>query len=216
MGKISFVVAVLLCLTACTPEQPAPRIVPDQGDLPVFLVVGDSLSAGYGIEAGQGWVNLLQDRLAAEGFNYNVVNASVSGDTTSGGLARLESALPRLQPEIVVIELGANDGLRGIQLPVIEKNLKSMVEKSLDAGARVALLGMRIPSNYGPRYADQFHDLYDKVAKHHGIPLVEFFLDGVALNPRLMLPDRIHPNAAAQPRLLDNAWPAIEAALNTN
>lgn len=180
----------------------------------MILVVGDSLSAGYGIDVDQGWVNLLRQRLIAESLNYNVVNASVSGDTTSGGLTRLRAVLPRLKPAIVVIELGGNDGLRAIQLTVIKSNLNSMIKLSRESGARVVLLGMRIPANYGRRYSQQFAALYDEAAAKHDLPLVEFFLEGVALDPSLMQADGVHPNAAAQTKLLDNAWPAIESALS--
>ncbi len=210
--------ATLLTITACTADPPVAAAVPaapDSGEMPVILVVGDSLSAAYGIGMEQGWVALLQRRLTAEGAGYRVINASISGDTTSGGLSRLQAALPKHEPALVVIELGANDGLRGIPLQVVERNLDEMIRISQAQGARVVLLGMRIPTNYGPRYAEQFHSIYQSLARRHELPFVEFFLDGVALDPGLMLPDGIHPNAAAQPRLLDNAWPAIAVALST-
>lgn len=180
---------------------------------PAVLVLGDSLSAGYGIALEESWVSLLASRLAREGYEHRVVNASVSGDTTSGGLARLGAALARHRPELVIIELGGNDGLRGIPLGVVRSNFESMIEDSLAAGAEVVLLGMRIPTNYGPRYAESFHGLYRELAERYELEWVEFFLDGVALEEDLMLPDGIHPNAAAQPLLLDNAWPAVAAVL---
>ncbi|NNF60487.1 MAG: arylesterase [Gammaproteobacteria bacterium] len=183
-------------------------------DGPVILVVGDSLSAGYGIEDGTGWVDLLQQRLDRAGHNYNIINASITGDTTSGGLTRLKLSLQQFDPVLVIIELGGNDGLRAIPLQVVESNIDQMIEQSQAAGARVALLGMRIPTNYGVRYTAQFHQIYKDAAKRHDVAFVEFFLDGVALNPDLMLPDGIHPNAAAQSVLLDNAWPAITEALD--
>lgn len=205
---------LLVSLGACSADTPPAAPLTVSGDArPVVLVIGDSLSAGYGIELRDGWVSLLQERLDAEGLNYNVVNASVSGDTTSGGLARLKNALPRHNPALVVIGLGGNDGLRAIGLPVIQKNLNAMIELSQQAGAGVALLGMRIPTNYGLRYAEKFHQLYQDAAERHDLPLVEFFMEGVALDMGLMQADGIHPNAKAQPRLLDNAWPAVKQAL---
>ncbi|MEJ2604376.1 MAG: arylesterase [Gammaproteobacteria bacterium] len=180
---------------------------------PTVLVLGDSLSAGYGIALEESWVSLLASRLDREGYEHRVVNASVSGDTTSGGLTRLGPALARHRPELVIIELGGNDGLRGLPLGVVKENFRSMIEQSRAAGAEVVLLGMRIPTNYGPRYTESFQALYREMAERYELEWVEFFLDGVALDEDLMLPDGIHPNAAAQPVLLDNAWPAVEAAL---
>lgn len=183
------------------------------GVSPAILVVGDSLSAGYGIDADKGWVALLQKKIDDAGLSHRVVNASVSGDTTAGGLARLEKALPKHRPSVVVIELGGNDGLRGLPLRIVERNLNDMVTVSRAHGAAVALLGIRIPTNYGKRYAEAFHALYAKTADRHALPLVDFFLEGVALEADLMQSDGIHPNAAAQPVLLENAWPAIEEAM---
>jgi acyl-CoA thioesterase-1 len=175
-----------------------------------LLVVGDSLSAGFGLEPGQGWVSLLQDRLEAKGYGYRVVNASISGDTTTGGLGRLPRALRLHRPSIVLIELGGNDGLRGTPVAVIRQNLAEMIRLSREAGARVVLAGLHLPPNYGARYAADFGALYPELAKKHGATLIEFILDGVALDARLMQPDGIHPNADAQARILDNAWPLIE------
>lgn len=185
----------------------------EDGQAPVLLVVGDSLSAAYGIALADGWVALLQDRLSAPAYEFRVINASVSGDTTSGGLARLPLALRKHHPALVVIELGGNDGLRGLPVKVMKTNLERMIEVSREQGAEVVLLGIHIPSNYGPRYAQKFHDVYLELAQQHDLPLIDFFLDGVALDETLMQADGIHPNAIAQPRLLDNAWPAIAAAL---
>ncbi|MEM8981569.1 MAG: arylesterase [Pseudomonadota bacterium] len=179
-----------------------------------LLVVGDSLSAAYNLEIGEGWVNLLEQKLIAEGHDYTVVNASISGDTTAGGRARLPAALERHKPSIVVIELGGNDGLRGIPVRVIRANLATMIQAAQTSGAAVVLLGIRIPENYGARYTAEFFATYGKLAAEFELPLVEFFMDGVALDSSLMQSDGIHPNAAAQPRLLDNAWPAIAEALN--
>lgn len=180
---------------------------------PVLLVVGDSLSAGYGIDPGQGWVALLQKRLEAGGYGYRVVNASISGDTTTGGLARLPRALALHRPAIVFIELGGNDGLRATPAAVVRDNLSAMARLALEAGARVILAGMEIPPNYGPRYTAEFAAVYPAVSRALDTALVPFFLDKVALDATLMQGDGIHPNAAAQPRLLDNAWPAIEQAM---
>ena len=189
---------------------PSPAYANGSGTL---LVVGDSLSAAYNLEIGEGWVNLLAEKMAAEGYGYEVVNASISGDTTSGGRSRLPVALARHTPTIVVIELGGNDGLRGIPVKTMRANLVAMIEASQQAGAAVVLLGIRIPENYGRRYADTFFATYAELADEYGLALVEFFMDGVALDDSLMQSDGIHPNAAAQPRLLANAWPAIRRVL---
>jgi len=183
------------------------------GSPPTVLVLGDSLSAGYGLTVEESWVSLLASRLAQEGYGHRVVNASVSGDTTSGGLARIGAALTRHEPELVIIELGGNDGLRGLPLGVVRSNFEAMIQQSREAGAEVVLLGMRIPVNYGPRYAESFHALYGELAETYDLEWVEFFLDGVALDDGLMQADGIHPNAEAQPLMLDNAWPAVAAAL---
>jgi len=179
-----------------------------------ILVVGDSLSAGYGIAQGDSWVSLLSDRLQAEGYGYAVVNASISGDTTTGGLTRLKRALPEHRPAIVIIELGGNDGLRGTPIGVIRDNLARMIELSRDAGARVILAGMQIPPNYGSRYTSAFRDLYFDLADDYGVALVEFFLAGVALDDSLIQEDGIHPRAEAQPLLLDNVWPVLRRELD--
>nr|MBO2488148.1 arylesterase [Gammaproteobacteria bacterium] len=180
---------------------------------PVILIVGDSLSAGYGIDVQATWVALLERRLVQEGYGYRVVNASASGETTGGARARLPRALQIHRPRIVVLELGGNDGLRGLPLGQIKANLDALIEGSKAAGAKVVLVGMRIPPNYGPAYAERFHALYGELAKKHGIAHVDFFLEGVALDETLMQPDGIHPSAAAQGKLLDNVWPALRATL---
>ncbi len=173
------------------------------------LVLGDSLSAGFGISPEQGWVRLLAERIEARGLPWRVVNASISGDTTRGGLARLPELLAREKPALVILELGGNDGLRGLPLAELQGNLSRMIDAAKGTGARVLLLGMRIPPNYGPRYTERFHATYAELAERHGIPCVEFFLDGVAGEPALMQGDGIHPNAAAQQRLLENVWPTL-------
>ncbi len=178
-----------------------------------ILVVGDSLSAAYGIEQNAGWVSLLQRRLQQTAPRYHVINASISGDTTSGGLARLSRALDTHQPEIVIVELGANDGLRGLSLGEIQKNLAAIIEQILSRKARVLLLGIRLPPNYGPDYTRKFHDIYADLAKRYRIPLAPFLLEGVAGNPELMQQDGLHPRAAAQSKVLENVWPVLEPML---
>jgi len=176
---------------------------------PSILIVGDSLSAGYGIGMRDGWVTLLQQRLVKQRYPHAVVNASISGDTTSGGRTRLPDALKRHRPQIVVIELGGNDGLRGLSLRETRVNLEAMINAAQSAGAQVLLLGIHLPPNYGPEYTGKFHAIYHELARAHDTALVPFLLNGVALTPGLMQPDGIHPRAAAQPRLLDNVWPIL-------
>jgi acyl-CoA thioesterase-1 len=180
---------------------------------PVILIVGDSLSAGYGVAVDSTWVALLGRRLASQGYGHRVVNASVSGETTGGARARLPRALQVHQPSVVVIELGGNDALRGLPLQQIRDNLANLIEQSQAAGSKVVLLGMRIPPNYGTTYAEGFHALYAELAKKYDVALVEFFLDGVALDETLMQDDGIHPSVKAQSRLLENAWPALRTTL---
>ncbi|WP_271407821.1 arylesterase [Pseudomonas sp. Q1-7] len=177
------------------------------------LVVGDSISAAFGLESSQGWVSLLENRLAEKGYEQRVVNASISGDTSAGGLSRLPALLAEHKPELVIIELGGNDGLRGQPPAQLQQNLASMVEKSRQAGAKVLLLGMRLPPNYGLRYTTAFANVYSTLAAEKQVPLVPFFLEGVGGVPEMMQADGIHPRAQAQPRLLDNLWPALEPLL---
>ncbi len=183
---------------------------------PVILVVGDSLSAEYGIARGSGWVALLERRLAGKGVAARVVNASVSGDTTAGGLARLPALLTSHRPTHVVLELGGNDALRGLPLASTEKNLSKMVQLARSAGAQVLLVGMQVPPNFGGEHARRFAELFQSVATQHKVAFVPFLLAGVADGPdptRLFQADRIHPTAEAQPRMLDNVWPALEKLL---
>ena len=178
-----------------------------------ILVLGDSLSAGYGVKVDATWVALLQKRLATQGYGYRVVNASVSGETTGGARTRLPRALELHKPSIVVIELGGNDGLRGLPIKQVRGNFEAMIELTRAAGAQVVLIGMRMPPNYGAEYADSFHALYSELAQKYQLPLLDFFLDGVALDDNLMQADGIHPTAAAQPKLLDNLWPVLAKVL---
>lgn len=184
-----------------------------QAGSPAILVLGDSLSAAYGIPADQGWVSLLQRRLAERGFPHRVVNSSISGDTTSGGLSRLPAALRRDQPTIVIVELGANDGLRGQPLMEMTANLARIIELSQQAGAQVMLAEMRIPPNYGPLYTQKFQAAFSELAKRYNALLIPFLLDGVAGNPALIQEDGLHPRASAQPRILDQVWSVLESAL---
>jgi acyl-CoA thioesterase-1 len=181
-----------------------------------ILIIGDSLSAGYGIEEEQSWVVLLRNRLNDEGYGYQVVNASISGDTTGGGLRRLPRALDRHEPRIVLIELGGNDGLRGTPIHVIRDNLGSMIELAQEAGARVILAGMEMPPNYGTTYTGAFSRMYPELAQDYDTAFIGFFMKNVALNPNLMQPDGIHPNAHGQPVLLDNVWPDLERLLQVS
>lgn len=179
-----------------------------------ILLIGDSISAAFGLEIEQGWVSLLQKRLEEQDYPHRVVNASVSGETSAGGLARLPALLEQVQPELVIIELGGNDGLRGLPAANMQQNLSAMVEQSRASGADVILLGMRIPPNYGPRYNDAFEQVFVDLSQSLDVPLVPFLLEGVGTVPELMLDDGIHPGAAAQPLLLDNAWPVIRQWLD--
>lgn len=187
---------------------------PAWAEAPRILVLGDSLSAGYGIQLSQSWVSLLQQRLQEAGFPHQVVNASISGDTTRGGLARLPTALERYEPDIVILVLGGNDGLRGLSLQALEDNLATMIELSQRAGTQVIIAEMRIPPNYGPRYTEKFQATYGNLAEYYELPLIPFLLENVADNPALMQEDGIHPRAEAQPLILDNVWPILQPLLN--
>ncbi|TXG87011.1 MAG: arylesterase [Rhodocyclaceae bacterium] len=177
-----------------------------------LLVFGDSLSAGYGIRQEAAWPSLLQKRLAEKRVDYSVVNASISGETTAGGRSRIAEAIGRQRPSIVIIALGANDGLRGLPVPAMKENLTAMIRAARTAKARVVLVGMRLPPNYGP-YADEFHKAYAELARSEKVALVPFLLDGIADQPRLFQSDTIHPTAEAQPKLLDNVWVALAPLL---
>jgi len=185
-----------------------------QKSAPVLLVVGDSISAGYGLPPDRGWTRLLRERLQAEGYRYRVVNASISGDTTAGGRARLPALLREHHPAVVVIELGGNDGLRGGDINAMRDNLDAMVAMAQKAGARVLVVGMRMPPNYGPAYTRQFAAAYSDVARKRNVPLVPFFFEGFGESDQWFQPDRVHPTLAAQPRLLDNVWPALKPLLD--
>jgi acyl-CoA thioesterase-1 len=178
-----------------------------------LLVLGDSLSAGYGLAPGQGWVSLLQQRLEQRGLDHTVVNASISGDTTAGGLARLDAVLDLHRPDWLLLELGANDGLRGLPLEAMHRNLDGMVMRAAQRGIKVVLIGMQIPPNYGRVYTDGFSRIYHDLAAKHRLPIVPFLMERVALDPALIQADQLHPNAAAQPLLLDTVWSVLEPLL---
>ena len=192
----------------------APRARANAG-APVLLVVGDSISAAYGLPPGTGWVDLLAARLTEQGHPHRVVNASITGDTTAGGRARLPALLTTHKPAIVVLELGGNDGLRGGNLVSTRENLTAMVAAIQGAGAKPLLVGMKLPPNYGPAYVREFDALFAAVAKARKVPLVPFFFEGFGERNDMFQPDRIHPTAAAQPLLLDNVWPALRPLLGS-
>ena len=205
----SFTVILFLCV-GLLGAAPAGSAAPAA---PKILVLGDSLSAAYGIRVEQGWVALLQARLRAQGYGHRVVNASSSGETTGGALARLPRALQTHKPAIVIVELGGNDGLRGLPVADVRANLESIIDLSQQAGARILLVGIRIPPNYGPAYTRDFDRMYADLARRHALPHVPFLLADVALDDGLMQDDGIHPNAAAQPRLLEAVWKPLQPML---
>jgi len=180
-----------------------------------ILVFGDSLSAAYGIGAKEGWVTLLEERLREEKRDYTVANASISGETSSGGATRIDEAVRRTKPSIVILALGSNDGLRGLPTAQMKENLSRMVRTAQSAGSRVLLVGSRMPPNYGRKYTDEFHHAFADVAKANRVPLVPFLLDGVAGNRDYFLPDNLHPTAAAQPIILENVWKGLAPLLET-
>jgi len=201
---LKFCIAIILLgLTLISPTRAQDPIKP------TLLITGDSLSAEYGIARGSGWVALLTSRLQKEGSNWEVMNASISGETTSGGLTRLPKLLSQKKPKLVIIELGANDALRGLPLAETERNIRTMVELSKKSGAEVLLLGMRIPPNYGQEYTQQFAQLFVRIAKNQQVALLPFFLEGVAQRNELFQADRIHPNEAAQSIMFQNVWTAL-------
>ncbi|EFF75022.1 arylesterase [Achromobacter piechaudii] len=193
----------------------AQTTAPAEGSTPrTVLVVGDSLSAEYGIKRGTGWVPLLAARVSEQYPKYQVVNASISGDTTSGGVARLPALLRQHAPAVVVLELGSNDALRGLSLTMTEQNLRAMTQAAKAADAKVVIVGMQIPPNYGRDYTQRFAQLFDTVAKDENARLVPFLMEGMALNRAMFQADGIHPNEDAQPELLDNVWPTLRPLLN--
>ena len=177
------------------------------------LVLGDSLSAGYGLPTGSGWVSLLRTRLAETGSNASVINASISGETTAGGRRRIQGLLERHQPQVVIVELGANDGLRGIRIPLIRENLSAIVESCRKYGAKTLVIGIRIPPNYGRDYTEKFHALFGEISAHYKMSLVPFMLEGFATDRSLFQEDGIHPNSQAQPLILDTIYDQLKPLL---
>jgi len=182
-------------------------------DPPVLLILGDSLSAGFGMDKDQSWVHLLEIRLNDSGHAYRILNSSISGDTTQGGLARLPRLLDRYQPEIVIIELGGNDGLRGINQDITRANMTSMIRHSQQVGAQVLLTGIKLPPNYGAAYIEKFESMYTDLALEFDTLLVPFFMDGVVFVPGMLQADGIHPNENGQPVLLENVWQVLGPSL---
>ena len=203
--------SILLCLCLLLGMPYAAQAAPA-----TLLVMGDSLSAGYGIKVDQGWVALLSKRLATQGYEYQVINASVSGETSGGGKVRLPALLSTHKPAIVILELGANDGLRGLPNAQLHSNLSTMIDAAQQANAKVLLVGMEIPPNYGQGYTEGFKAVFTELAKSKQLKLVPFLLDGVALESKLMQADNLHPNELGQPRLLDNVWSGLRVLLKPN
>lgn len=191
----------------------ATLVAPGTGLGGTVLVVGDSLSASYGLAVEQGWVNLLQQRLDARYDGWTVVNASISGDTTAGARARLPQALERHQPDIVILALGGNDGLRGLSLAQMKNNLAAMIETAREHGTRVLLVGVQLPPNYGPQYTGRFEDVYRELARQRDVTLMPSLVEDVGTRPELMQGDGIHPNASAQPLMMERVWKHLEPLL---
>lgn len=212
LSRAARALPVLGALVAALPAAPSAATT-GPPTAPALVVLGDSLSAGYGIRVEDGWVALLERRLESQGYGYRVVNASVSGETTAGGLARLPRVLDRQHPAIVVIELGGNDGLRGLPVADMRRNLAELVTRSRAAGARVLLVGTRMPSNYGPLYTEQYFEAFAAVAKAERVALVPSLLEGVATEERNFQADHLHPTAVVQPRLLDSVWRGLAPLL---
>jgi len=189
---------------------------PAQAAQQTLLVLGDSLSASYGLAQERGWVSLLQQRLSSEKHPYRVVNASISGETTSGGLYRIDALLANHRPAIVILELGANDGLRGLSLAATRSNLESMIQRAKKSGAKVLLIGMRLPPNYGPSYAEPFHELFETLAKKYRIARVPFLLAPIAGQREYFQADGLHPTAEAQVLMLDTVWPVLQPMLRAS
>jgi acyl-CoA thioesterase I len=211
--------AVALFASALTAhaQAAASNAVPNTADKATLLVLGDSLSAEYGLPRNTGWVKLLADRLTQQGAQvgsqYNVVNASISGETTSGGRTRLPALLAQYKPAIVIVQLGGNDGLRGLQLNAMRSNLLAMIDATRKANANVLLVGIQIPPNYGRDYAERFYRTYADIAREAKVPLAPFLLEGFAEKAEIFQPDRIHPREAAQPLMLENVWPHLKPLL---
>jgi acyl-CoA thioesterase-1 len=220
LAAIAFVAAIALpCAapdTACAATAPAATPAQPAAAKPVIAVLGDSLSAEYGLPRDTGWVALLRQRLTSKRIDYSVANASISGDTTSGGLARLPLVMQRMKPSVVIVELGANDALRGVPLATTESNLRAIIAQIRQGHAQPVLVGMYVPPNYGPDYTQKFHGLYGQLSKELHVPLVPFLLAGFADKPDLFQSDQMHPTQQAQPLLLDNVWPTLKPLLGSS
>jgi len=208
---VLFSLSRFCAIAEAAPEEVAGNITQDGA---AIVILGDSLSAAFGMEISQSWPSLLQNRLEKDGHAYRVFNSSITGDTTQGGLARLPRLLERHHPAVVILELGGNDGLRGLPIEVTRSNLSSMIEKSQSIGARVILAEMRIPPNYGRTYTEKFNETYSLLVKQYGIDLLPFVLQDIALEPGLMQADGIHPTATAQPLILDRVWAVLGPMLD--
>jgi acyl-CoA thioesterase-1 len=204
-----FVLALLATSIVALLAASIPPSAHAEATTPVLLVLGDSISAGYGLAKGSGWVDLLAKRIEAQHLPWRVINASITGDTTAGGRARLPALLAQHKPWIVIIELGGNDGLRGGNLRSTKDNLDAMVAATRKSGAQAVVVGMKLPPNYGPAYTREFGALYGDVAKSNHVPLVPFLFEGFGESDEWFQPDRVHPTAAAQTKLLDNVWPVL-------
>lgn len=209
--KLIVPVVVSVVMVVCLSLTPFPARA--ENESPTILILGDSISAAYNMEISQSWPSLLQDRLQQDGYAYEVFNSSISGETTQGGITRLPRLLEKHQPGIVVIELGGNDGLRGLPIEVTQQNLSSMIELSQQAGARVVLAEMRIPPNYGRSYTEKFNQTYTMLEESFGVTLLPFILQDIALEPGMMQADGIHPSIEAQPVILDKVWAVLSQLL---
>jgi acyl-CoA thioesterase-1 len=211
MRSLARLLLLLPCLLA--PQLLAAGAAQGAAAAASIVIVGDSLSAAYGMEISESWPSLLQQRLHENGHAYRVFNSSITGDTTQGGLTRLPRLLERHRPAVVILEMGGNDGLRGLPVEVTRSNLASMIEQSRAAGAKVILAEMRIPPNYGQSYTEKFNDTYQELTDEYDIVLLPFLLQDIALKPGLMQDDGIHPTVAAQPLILDQVWATLEPLL---
>ena len=207
-------VSVILLALVATPTLAAQKNTVQNKAVQTILIFGDSLSAGYGLAANEGWVYLLQKKLTKLKTNASLINASISGETTSGGASRIDAALEQHKPTIIIVELGANDGLQGLPMSQMQTNLRQIMAAAQAKKVKVVLLGMKIPPNYGTQYTRQFSQHYVTLAKEFRANLVPFFLENVAAKPELLQADGLHPNAAAQPTLLQNVWPQLQPLLN--
>jgi acyl-CoA thioesterase-1 len=214
--RLNYFLLLVIAVIMAHPVYADDPAQPGQEKEPVIVILGDSLSAAYGMEISQSWPSLLQERLIQNGYTYRVFNSSIAGDTTQGGLARLPRLLGRHTPELVILELGGNDGLRGLPIEVTRGNLSLMIEQSQSAGAAVILAEMRIPPNYGLSYTEKFNAMYTVLAGEYGISLLPFLLQDIALEDGLMQADVIHPTALAQPLIVDQVWQVLQPLLSTS